>query len=74
LHGDAERVYTMPNGRFALKVEDADAGLVYRARLLLSPDDTARPFWVVEARAAQLTAAEKASLPTHAPNLPSPAD
>jgi hypothetical protein len=74
LHGDAERVYTMPNGRFALKVEDAGAGLVYRARLLLSPDDAARPFWVVEAQASQLTAAEKASLPTHAPNLPGLAD
>jgi hypothetical protein len=74
LHGDAERVYTMPNGRFALKVEDAGAGLAYRARLLLSPDDPVRPFWVVEASTAPLTAAEKASLPTNAPLLPGPAD
>jgi hypothetical protein len=74
LHGDAERVYTLPNGRFALRIEDAGAGLAYRARLLLSPDDASRPFWVVEGSTAPLTAAEKASLPTHAPLLPGPTD
>jgi type II secretory pathway component PulK len=74
LHGDAERVYTMPNGRFALRVEDSGAGLAYRARLLLSPDDPARPFWVVEPQASQLTATERASLPQHAPVFPQAAD
>ncbi len=74
LHGDAERVYTLPDGRFALRVADGGAGFAYRARLLLSPDDAARPFWVVEAQASQLTAAEEASLPGHAPLFPQPAD
>jgi DNA uptake protein ComE-like DNA-binding protein len=70
LHSDAERVYTAPNGRFALRVEDGRAGLTYHARLLLSPDDPTRPFWVVEAQAFQLTAAERANLPQHAPVFP----
>ena len=74
LISDAERSYTMPNGRFALKVEDQDAGLAYRSRLILSPDDPTRPFWVAEPTISQLTPAERASSPAHAPHLPDPAD
>jgi hypothetical protein len=70
LHGDAERDYAAPNGRFALRIEDAGAGLAYRARLLLSPDDPARPFWIAEPETSRLTAAERADLPNHAPQLP----
>jgi hypothetical protein len=64
----------MPNGRLALKVEDLDAGLAYRARLILSPDDPTRPFWVAEPTISQLTPAERASSPAHAPHFPDPAD
>lgn len=74
LPSDAERSYTMPNGRFALRVEDAAAGLAYRSRLILSPDDPTRPFWVAEPTITQLTPAERASSPPHAPHLPDPAD
>ncbi len=74
LHGDAERSYTMPNGRFALKVEDASAGLAYRSRLILSPDGASRPFWIAEPTISQLTPAERASIPAHAPHFPDPAD
>lgn len=74
LQSDAERSYTMPNGRFALKVEDASAGLAYRSRLILSPDDPSRPFWIAEPTITQLTPAERASIPAHAPHFPDPAD
>jgi DNA uptake protein ComE-like DNA-binding protein len=74
LPSDAERSYTTPNGRFALKVEDAAAGFVYRSRLILSPDDPARPFWIAEPAISQLSAAERASVPAHAPYFPDPAD
>ena len=71
LVGDAERVYTFPNGRFALKVQDRR--WAYRSRLLLSPEDSVRPFWIVEPVASALSAAEKASVPAHAPLFPDPA-
>jgi type II secretory pathway component PulK len=73
LHSDAELVYTMPNGRFALKIEDAPAGLAYRSRVILSPADADRPFWIVEPAISSLTAAEKASPPVHALAFPDPA-
>jgi hypothetical protein len=74
LPSDAERSYTMPNGRFALQVEEPAAGLAYRSRLILSPDDPARPVWVVEPAVSQLSPAEQASSPAHAPYFPDPAD
>lgn len=74
LPSDAERSYTMPNGRLALKVEDADAGFAYRSRLILSPDDPTRPFWVAEPAISQLSAAQRALVPAHAPQFPDPAD
>jgi type II secretory pathway component PulK len=73
LVGDSERVYTFPNGRFAVKISDPAAGWVFRSRILLSPDDAERPFWVVEQRVSAMTPAEKANSPAHAPNLPDPA-
>jgi type II secretory pathway component PulK len=73
LVGDAERVYSFPNGHFALKIQDRDSGWAYRSRLLLSPEDSVRPFWIVEPVASALSAAEKASIPAHAPVFPDPA-
>ena len=73
LVGDAERVYSFPNGRFAVKISDRGAGWVMRSRIILSPDDAERPFWVVEQTASVMTPAEKASLPSHAPLFPDPA-
>jgi hypothetical protein len=55
-------------------VEDAAAGLAYRSRLILSPDDPSRPFWVAEPAIAQLSPAERAQVPAHAPQFPDPAD
>jgi type II secretory pathway component PulK len=63
LPADAELVYTMPSGRFAVKIENKSAGLAYRSRILLSPADAERPFWIVEPAVSSLTAAEKASPP-----------
>ena len=74
LLSDAERSYTMPNGRLALKVEDAAAGLAYRSRLILSPDDPTRPFWVAEPSTSQLVPAQRAEVPAHAPQFPDPAN
>lgn len=73
LVGDAERVYTFPNGRFAVKISDASAGWVFRSRILLSPDDAERPFWIVEQGMSAMTPAEKANLKVHAPLFPDPA-
>ncbi|HVM99642.1 MAG TPA: helix-hairpin-helix domain-containing protein [Caulobacteraceae bacterium] len=73
LLSDAELVYTMPNGRFALKVEDRRSGLAYRSRLILTPGDAERPFWIVEPTLQVLTAAEKATPPVHALAFPDPA-
>ncbi|HLY80718.1 MAG TPA: hypothetical protein VKQ70_15155 [Caulobacteraceae bacterium] len=67
LPGDAELVYTAPGGRFAVKIEDPGAGLAYRSRILLSPADAERPFWIVEPAVSSLTAAEKASTPINSP-------
>jgi hypothetical protein len=74
LPSDAERSYTMPNGRLALKVEDAGAGFAYRSRLILSPDDPTRPFWIAEPAISQLSPSERAAVPSHAPQFPDPAD
>jgi type II secretory pathway component PulK len=71
LPGDAELVYTLPSGRFAVKIENRLAGLAYRSRILLSPADAERPFWIVEPAVSSLTAAEKASPPA---NVPTSAD
>jgi hypothetical protein len=73
LVGDAERVYGFPNGHFALKIEDRRSGWAYRSRLLLSPEDSARPFWIVEPVSSSLSAAEKVSVPAHVPPIPDPA-
>jgi type II secretory pathway component PulK len=73
LVGDSERIYSFPNGRFALKIEDPRSGLAYRSRILLSPEDSTRPFWIAEPAASALSAAEKASTPSHAPLFPDPA-
>jgi hypothetical protein len=70
LHGDVELSYTAPNGRIALRVADPVSGLAYRSRILLSPDDPARPFSVAEPETSHLTDAERAALPAHAPALP----
>jgi len=72
LPGDAERVYTMPSGRFAVKIEDPAAGFAYRSRILLSPADDGRPFWIAEPAISRLTVAERATPPVSAPPFPEP--
>jgi hypothetical protein len=73
LVSDAERVYTMPDGRFQVRIEDPATGFVGRARLLLSPDDAARPFWVVERAVSQPPPAERTPPPAHAQPFADPA-
>lgn len=70
---DAERSYTRPNGRFALKVTDPRAGLVYRARIVLTPDHPERPLWIEEPSLSPATAAETSPLPADAVVFPDPA-
>lgn len=69
---DVERPYTRPNGRFALKVADPRAGLVYRARIVLTPDALERPLWIEE-RSLAPAVAERTPLPADAPVFPDPA-
>ena len=72
LPGDAERVYTMPSGRFAVKIEDRATGLAYRSRILLSPADDGRPFWIAEPAISRLPVAEGATAALTAPRFPEP--
>ncbi len=72
LVGDAERVYTFPSGRFALKITDPAAGLVARSRIVLTPADPERPVWFDDRGIRALPADEKAERPTHAPPFPRP--
>ena len=72
LVGDAERVYTFPSGRFALKVVDASTGLTARARIVLSPQDPDRPVWVEERSLQDVPQAQRPELPLHAAVFPEP--
>jgi type II secretory pathway component PulK len=73
LVGDSERNYSFPNGRFALKIADRRSGWAYRSRILLSPEDSTKPFWIAEPAASALSTAEKASAQVHGPVFPDPA-
>lgn len=70
---DSERSYTRPNGRFALKVTAPKAGLVYRARIVLTPDGLERPLWIEERSLSEATDAERTPPPADAPVFPDPA-
>jgi type II secretory pathway component PulK len=70
---DVERSYTRPNGRFALKVADPRASLVYRARIVLTPDHPERPLWIEDPSLSPATAAETSFTPADAPVFPDPA-
>ena len=72
LVGDAERVYTFPNGRFALKVVDASTGWTARARIVLSPQDPDRPVWIEERSLQDLPPAQRPDLPRNAAVFPEP--
>ncbi len=72
LVGDSERVYTFPNGRFALKVVDPSSGWIARARIVLSPQDPDRPAWVEERSLQALPPAQRPDLPLHAAVFPEP--
>ena len=73
LVSDAERVYTMPNGRFQVRIDDPATGFADRVRLLLSPNDLARPFWVVERAISQPPPAERPPPPSDAQPFADPA-
>jgi type II secretory pathway component PulK len=72
LVGDAERVYTFPSGRFALRVVDASTGWTARARIVLTPQDPDRPVWVEERSLQDVPPAQRPDLPLHAPVFPEP--
>jgi type II secretory pathway component PulK len=72
LVGDAERVYTFPSGRFALKIVDASTGWMARARIVLTPQDPDRPVWVEERSLQDVPPAQRPDLPLHAVVFPEP--
>lgn len=43
---DDESIYTFPNGRFWISVQDEKSAWAYRARLILRPQDQERPVWI----------------------------
>lgn len=70
---DVERSYTRPNGRLLVKVAAPRDGLVYRARIVLTPDGLERPLWIEERNLSEATDAERTPLPADAPVFPDPA-
>lgn len=70
---DVERSYTRPNGRMLVKVTAPRDGLVYRARIVLTPDGLERPLWIEERSLSEATDAERTPLPADAPVFPDPA-
>ena len=70
LVGDTERVYSFPNGRFALQIVDPVTRQVARARLELTPDDADRPLWLAEESIS--LSPQAAQIPPNAPFLPKP--
>lgn len=73
LSGDAERLYGFPNGRFALKITALEAGLDYRARIVLTPRDRERPVWIEEPTVSLSPIDERTERHTDAPLFPDPA-
>ena len=67
---DIESSYTRPNGRFALRVTAPGRNLVFRSRIVLTPDSPERPLWIEER--AVSTAAEGSRAPADAPAFPDP--
>ncbi len=61
LSGDAERAYGLPDGRFALAVGRPAVHVFYRARIVLTPADPERPFWIEEAGVYESAANETAA-------------
>lgn len=70
---EPERSYTRPNGRFALMVASPRAGLVYRARIVLTPDGVERPLWIEDRSLMPAGAAQRTPQPVDAPVFPDPA-
>ena len=70
ISGDAERVYGFPNGRFVVKIASIDAGLDYRARIVLTPHDSQRPVWREDAMPRRSPSDGKADRRSHAPLFP----
>ena len=46
---DGEQIFTFPAGRIVYTVQDTRSPWRYRARIVLSPSDLERPFWVDQA-------------------------
>ena len=65
---DTESTYTRPNGRISLTVTAPRRKLVFRSRIVLTPNSPERPLWIEER--AVSTAAEGSRAPADAPEFP----
>ena len=65
---DIESSYTRPNGRISLTVTAPGRKLVFRSRIVLTPDSPERPLWIEER--AVSTVAEGSRAPADAPDFP----
>lgn len=74
LVGDAERSVTVPSGRLRLLVTSARQRRAYRSRIVLSPDDSRRPFRVEDRGAALLKVRKTGNAPADASAFPLYAD
>jgi general secretion pathway protein K len=68
---DSEASYARPNGRFAVRVASPARNLVFRARIVLTPQSPERPLWIEER--AISTAGERERTQPPADALPFPA-
>ena len=45
---DDEMIYTFPSGRFVVTIADQASNWTYRSRVVITPADPQRPFWIDE--------------------------
>lgn len=70
---DSETPYTRPDGRFSLKVASQARQLVFRSRIVLTPQSPERPLWIAERSIATAAEQERTGLPPDALAFPEPA-
>jgi type II secretory pathway component PulK len=70
---DNEAPWTHPDGRFSLKVASPARRLVFRSRIVLTPQSPERPLWIAERSISSASGQDPTGLPPDALAFPDPA-
>jgi type II secretory pathway component PulK len=70
---DSEAPYTRPDGSFLLRVAAPGQRLVFRSRIVLTPQSPERPLWITERSLSAASAQDPTGLPADALPFPDPA-